>query len=91
MIAVRNYEDPQELYGRLYDANPNALVCKGFETAYLGFTVGAMCVAVYDYDMCIDLILAEGDLTKEEAVTYFYYTTLSKCATAHSPIFMRNP
>lgn len=82
-------EDFDRVYGELCEANPDALVCKGFESAYLGFTVGLNPVAVYDYEMCIDIVIGEGDITREEAILYFFYSTLSRCTTEGSPVFMR--
>jgi len=90
MISARSESDPPtRLYGTLCDSNPEALVCRGFEAAYLGYTVGSRCVAIYDYDMCIDIVLAQGDITKDDAIAYFFYNTLSKCHGENSPIFMR--
>jgi hypothetical protein len=39
--------------------------------------------------MCIDIVLAQGDITKDDAIAYFFYNTLSKCHGENSPIFMR--
>ena len=43
MIAVAAFEncDPSKIYLPLRAANPNALVCRGYESAYMGFTVAA--------------------------------------------------
>ena len=90
MIAVAGFgNDPNEGYSMLRDVNPQALVCKGFESAYIGFTVGAKPSAVYDYDICIDIVMGEGDITEEEAVAYFYFNTLSKCDRDFAPVFVR--
>lgn len=91
MITARNPDDPASLYRSLYEVNPDALVCVGFESAYMGFTVGNHPVAVYDYEMCIDAVLGEGDITRDEAVAYFYFYTLSECVLEDSPIFIRMP
>jgi hypothetical protein len=90
MIAVAGYgTDPSKVYASLCDVNPEALVCKGFEQAYIGFTVAAKPSAVYDYDVCIDIVVGEGDITEEEAVAYFYFNTLSKCDQPFAPVFVR--
>ena len=92
MIAVAAFEDsdPNRIYAPLRDANPNALVCKGYESAYMGFTVGKNPVAAYDYDICIDIVIGEGDITEEEAVAYFVFNTLTKCTgRENAPVFIR--
>lgn len=90
MIAVAGFgNDPNEIYAALRDVNPQALVCKGFEPAYIGFTVSAKPAAVYDYDICIDIVMGEGDITEEEAVAYFYFNTLRQCDREFAPVFVR--
>lgn len=93
MIAVaglNSSSDPDRLYASLRLANPDALVCLGFETAYMGFTVEAQPVAVYDYEMCIDIVMGEGDITEEEAVAYFVFNTMGKCVgKKDAPIFVQ--
>jgi hypothetical protein len=92
MIAVAAFEncDPSKIYRPLRIANPNALVCRGYESAYMGFTVAKTPVAVYDYDLCIDIVIGEGDITEEEAVAYFVFNTLSKCTgDPNAPAFVR--
>ena len=92
MIAVAAFEqcDPRKIYAPLRDANPEALVCRGYEPAYMGFTVAKRPVAVYDYDICIDIVIGEGDITEDEAVAYFVFNTLQKCTDVpNAPVFLR--
>lgn len=80
------------VYRDLSRLNPRAMIIAGFETAYVGHTVGTLGrpVAVYDYEECIDSILGEGDITHDEAVAYFIYHTLSKCQNCDEPpVFVR--
>ena len=47
------------VYADLYVANPDALVAEGFESCYVGFTLGPRpCVAVYDHDACVHTLAA---------------------------------
>lgn len=90
MVVVAGFgDDPSKVYKALRDVNPQALVCKGFEAAYVGFTVATKPAAVYDYDICIDIVVGEGDITEEEAVAYFFFNTLSKCDQESAPVFVR--
>ena len=92
MIAVAAFDscDPRKIYRLLRDANPEALVCKGYESAYMGFTVAKRPIAVYDYDICIDIVIGEGDITEKEAVAYFVFNTLQKCTdNPNAPVFVR--
>lgn len=89
MIAMSSLKE-DDPYRDLREANPKALICLGYEDAYMGFTVARRPVATYDYDACIDIVIDEGDLTEEEAAAYFYYYTLSKCqGVKNAPLFVR--
>jgi len=80
----------EEIYKSLLKINPHAELVSGFETAYIGHTVGlSKVVAVYRYEDCIDSILGEGDITEEEAEVYFRFHTLAACKSENSPIFVR--
>ena len=77
VIAVAyNGDDPAVVYRDLHESNPEALVCKGFEEAYIGHTVGEFPVAVYDYGICVDIVAAEGEITDHEAKICLYYKTI---------------
>jgi hypothetical protein len=90
IAADGSSSEPNHVYAALRDVNPAALVCVGFEEAYMGFTVEASPVAVYDYDLCIDIVMGEGDITEEEAVAYFLFNTLGKCRGREgAPVFLQ--
>jgi len=87
MIAAKKSDDP---YADLRRVNPKALICVGYEDAYLGVLVDTEPVAVYDLLACIDIVIGEGDLTHDEASAYFCFYTLSKCrGVRNAPRFVR--
>lgn len=79
-----------DIYAELAINNPEALVPSGFEDAYLGFTVGiGPCVAVYDYDKCVDVICKSNGIDREEAVEYLDFNTVFAHFGKHSPLYIQ--
>lgn len=64
-----------------------ALVAKEFEDALIGYTNGANLVAVYDYDMCVH-ILMEDNMTYEQAIDYMEYNVVGGYVGEKTPIFI---
>lgn len=64
-----------------------ALVAKEFEDALIGYTNGANLVAVYDYDMCVH-ILMEDNMTYEQAIEYMEYNVVGGYAGDKTPVFI---
>lgn len=94
MVAVRRTEgvppgDPDEIYALLFELNAEAMVCYGFEVAYIGPTVAENPVAAYDYDACVEIVMAKSGVNEDEATAYFYYNTLMHCVSKNSPVFVR--
>jgi hypothetical protein len=89
VIAERKNDGPYEVYRELCDLNPTAIIAKGFEPAYLGFSVGDGIRAVYDYDECIAVLIHEHSYTDDEAETYLLASVISASMDENSPIFVR--
>lgn len=64
-----------------------ALVAKEFEDALIGYTNGANLVAVYDYDVCVH-ILMEDNMTYEQAIEYMEYSVVGGYVGEKTPIFI---
>ena len=64
-----------------------ALVAKDFEDALIGYTNGANLVAVYDYDVCVH-ILMEDNMTYEQAIEYMEYNVVGGYVGEKTPIFI---
>lgn len=64
-----------------------ALVAKEFEDALIGYTNGANLVAVYDYDMCVH-ILMEDNMTYEQAIEYMEYNVVGGYVGEKTPVFI---
>lgn len=64
-----------------------ALVSKEFEDALIGYTNGANLVAVYDYDMCVH-ILMEDNMTYEQAIEYMEYNVVGGYVGEKTPVFI---
>jgi len=77
----------------LREANPEALLADGLEPAYLGFTVNQhhALVAVYDYDQCVQVLVARDGISDEEAVEYLEFNTLCAYVGENGPLFIKRP
>ena len=64
-----------------------ALVAKEFESALIGYTNGANLVAVYDYELCVH-ILMEDNMTYEQAIEHMEYNVVGGYMGEKTPIFI---
>ena len=87
MVSLR---DDDDVYMDLSQVNEHALVCREFDSAYIGYTVGAggMGRAVYDYDLCVDALIERDKMSPEEAVEYFEFNTLGAYFGENTPLFI---
>lgn len=68
-------------------ADEEALLADGFEDALVGYSNGPNLVAVYDYSMCIH-ILMEDNMTYEQALEYMEYNVVNAYVGEKTPIFI---
>lgn len=82
--------DPQCVYHSLADANPLAKTAIGLESAYLGIGRRAGCepLALYGYDACIDILMAAGSESPDEARDHLDYNVLGSYHSPHMPVFV---
>ena len=78
----------------LEDVYPEVLKADGFDDAIIGIAEGWFgdsqhAVLAYDYDKCIDILVAQGS-TREEADEYFSFNTLGAYVGEHTPVFIHN-
>ena len=63
----------------------------GFEKAFVGSTISAFSreqVALYDYDLCIKVLVEDQQMTEEEAIEYFDYNVIGSWVGEATPIFI---
>ena len=63
----------------------------GFEKAFVGSTIRAFSreqVALYDYDLCIKVLVEDQQMTEEEAIEYFDYNVIGSWVGEDTPIFI---
>lgn len=77
----------EQIMQRLEESN--ALLADGFEAALIGVTENhhMQDIAVYDLDMCIDVLIAEG-MTEEDAMEHMSYNVLGSFVGEMMPIFI---
>lgn len=69
------------------------ILADGLEEAFLGLAEGfaGRMVPVYDFNMCIQILVKDG-MTHDEALEYFHYNTLGAYYDDNQPIFLHmNP
>jgi len=68
-------------------ADEEALLIDEFEDALVGYSNGPNLVAVYDYSMCVH-ILMEDNMTYEQALEYMEYNVVNSYVGEKTPIFI---
>lgn len=68
--------------------NPNALLADGYDKALIGVVkIHGEFVALYDSDICLDILTQEQQMEDEEVLEYFEYNTLGSYMGPHTPAF----
>jgi hypothetical protein len=85
-----------EVLDALASLNPEATLAEGLEAALIGHSVsGEECVAVYDMDKCVKILMKTHDMDEEEAEDFFSYNVLRGLAysgeSENAPIFVKLP
>ena len=83
-------EQRDEFIARLkkMPTDEQTLLADGFEKAFVG--IGRQCnksIAVYDYERCIELLVADG-LTFDEAFEHFNFNVAGAYVGEYTPIFL---
>lgn len=76
-----------ELLEQLEDND--CLLADGYESALIGITEGSNPVAVYDTDLCIQILIEEDDLTREDAMEHFYFNTVGAYVGEKTPLYIK--
>ena len=87
-MAKKKKKITDDLLARI---NPDAVIAKGFDEAYVGFLRRANkpSIAVYDYRTCLDILIRDEDFDKSEAIDFMENYILqhdegdSTCGFAH--------
>lgn len=82
MIAFRREQFIQTL------VDNDALLADGFEEALIGHTHGSNVVAVYDYDVCVQVLMERDSMTIEDAVEWMEYNVVGSYVGDKTPIFI---
>lgn len=80
----------REKIADLIDINPDALLADGLEDAYIGHTVNHHhnSVAVYDYQKCVDILVARDGMDAEGADEFLQFNTLGAYVGPDGPLFV---
>jgi hypothetical protein len=75
------------------ERNEEALLADGFEAALIGIVEGwhptgeRYCVALYDYERCVQVLVERDGMDHSEAEEFLEYNTLDAYAGPHTPAF----
>ena len=63
----------------------------GFETAFVAvaFSYNGNDIAVYDYDLCIDVLIDRDTMSVEEAHEFMSYNVIGAYVGEQTPLFIR--
>ena len=63
----------------------------GFETAFVavGFRYNGNDIAVYDYDLCIDVLIQRDEMSLQEAYEFMDYNVVGSYVGEQTPLFIR--
>ena len=67
------------------------ITADGFETAFVavGFRYNGNDIAVYDYDLCIDVLIDRDTMSVEEAHEFMSYNVIGAYVGEQTPLFIR--
>ena len=70
--------------------NPEALLADGLEDAFVGYgyAFGSKALAIYDEEKCIEIFMKRDEMTREDAIDFFYYNVKGAFVGDGTPIFM---
>ena len=66
------------------------ITADGYDEAFLGIAdrFGQEPVAVYSYEMCIQILMRDSDMSHEEALEYFEFNTIGAFFHENQPIYL---
>ena len=81
--------EPDEVKEFLREVNPEALFADGFDRALVGVAhrCGTSHLALYDRDICIDVLVTEDGMSHEEAEEYFSFNVEGAWVGENTPLF----
>ena len=67
------------------------ITADGFETAFVAvaFSYNGNDIAVYDYDLCIDVLIDRDTMSVEEAHEFMSYNVIGAYVGEQTPLFIR--
>ncbi len=84
---IKDLEDSLRSWDEEHDEG--ALFADGFEAALIGVGVQfSREVAIYDYDKCLDVLIARDGMDIEEAIDYMEYNVVGAYAGKSTPVFL---
>ena len=78
--------DKEELQIELVENE--CLLADGFDSALIGITDSLNSVAVYDSNLCIELLIKEG-MSEIDAIEHFYYNVVGSYVGDKTPVFIK--
>ena len=71
------------------EINEEVLLADGFESAFVGIARQFnKCIAVYDYEKCIKILIERDGMTTDEAEEYFEFNVIGSYVGELTPCFL---
>ena len=80
----------RRVYRNLEEINKEAVIAEGFEDAYIGHARRARTptIAVYDYELCIGILMEDQDWSRVEAVRFMEESVCEHWGGEATPTFV---
>jgi len=65
-----------------------ALLADGFHQAIIGHTQGFNVIAVYDYDLCIHILMERDEMDCQDAIDFMEYNVIGSYVGEKTPLFI---
>jgi len=80
----------EDIKANLAEINPEALLADGLEDALIGYTLNhhGPTRAVYDYSLCIKVLMDRDGMDEEGAEEFLDFNTLSAYVGDNGPIYV---
>ena len=78
-----------QIKNELAELNEEMLFADGFEGAYVGYaTQFNKALAVYDYNLCVKILMDRDGMTDDEAIEYMDFNVLGAWVGENTPLFL---
>lgn len=81
---------PEQIKEQLEMTHPDTLLADGFDAALIGYArrCGQPVVAVYDYDLGLQVLMMRDRMTRDQAIEYMEFNVVGSWVGDGTPIWL---